>query len=123
MFGDAIEDKINEVCEIAKDDFKEFPNDKKLKALSKIEPADVTSYCNKQMGIKLEKPAIERYEHEYNVKVDSLSNYVKKEFYESNRIKWWIGGRVDGMIGIDKVVEVKNRQNRLFDSIPIYEKK
>jgi len=119
---DEIEDKINEVCDIAKHDFKEFPNDKKLKALSKIEPADVTSYCNKQMGIKLEKPAIERYEHEYNVKVDSLSNYVKKEFYESNRIKWWIGGRVDGMIGIDKVVEVKNRQNRLFDSIPIYEK-
>ena len=122
MFGDAIEDKINEVCEIAKDDFKEFPNDKKLKALAKIEPADVTSYCNKQMGIKLEKTAIERYEHEYNVKVDALSNYVKKEFYESNHSKWWIGGRVDGMIGIDKVVEVKNRKNRLFDSIPIYEK-
>ena len=122
MFGDAIEDKINEVCEIAKDDFKDSPNDKKLKALAKIEPADVTSYCNKQMGIKLEKTAIERYEHEYNVKVDALSNYVKKEFYESNHSKWWIGGRVDGMIGIDKVVEVKNRKNRLFDSIPIYEK-
>ena len=72
------------------------------------------------MGIKLEKTVIERYEHEYNVKANALSNYVKKEIYESNHSKWWIGGRVDGMIGIDKVVEVKNRKNRLFDSIPIY---
>ena len=117
-----IEDKINAVCEKAKDECNDFPNDKKLKALSKIKPADVTSFCNKQMGIRLEKTAIERYEHEFNVKVDALSNYVKKEFYESDHSKWWIGGRVDGMIGIDKVVEVKNRKNRLFDSIPVYEK-
>ncbi len=58
---------INEVCEIAKDVCNDFPNCKKLKARAKIKPADVTSYCNKQMGIKLEKTAVERYEHEYNV--------------------------------------------------------
>ena len=68
--------------------------------------------------MKLEKTAIEQYQEQYNVKVNELRKYVKKEFYETEINKWFIGGRVDGMIGIDKVLEVKNRRKCLYNFIP-----
>lgn len=86
-----------------------------------VDTEDITSFCNKQMGIKFEKSAIERYEKLYNVKVDSVNNYIKRSFKEDGLCNWLVGGRVDGVIGYDKVIEIKNRQKGFYPCIPIYE--
>ena len=82
------------------------------------------------MGIQFEKKAIEMYEETCNsqikdvskhVKVDEPRKYVRKQFRENDKCQWFVGGRVDGTISNDKIIEVKNRKNRLFESVPIYE--
>ena len=86
-----------------------------------VEDEDITSFCNKQMGVQFEKSAIQMYEERYNVKVDAMSNYVKKIFKEDGLYKWSVGGRVDGVIGFDKIVEIKNRKKGFYPSIPLSE--
>ena len=95
-----------------------------------IDAEDVVSFCNKQMGIQFEKKAIEMYEETCNsqvkdvskhVKVDEPRKYVLKQFRENDKCKWSVGGRVDGTISNDKIIEVKHRKNRLFERVPIYE--
>ena len=73
------------------------------------------------MGIQFEKSAIERYEKLYNVKVDSVSNYIKRVFKEDGLCNWLVGGRVDGVIGFAKVIKIKNRKTGFYPCIPIYE--
>ena len=75
-----------------------------------VDTEDITSFCHKQMGIQFEKSAIERYEKLYNVKVESVNNYIKRAFKEDGLCNWFVGGRVDGVIGFDKVIEIKNRK-------------
>ena len=95
-----------------------------------VDEEDITSFCNKQMGIQFEKQAIEKYEDICNskiddvskhVKVDEVKKYVKKMFRENDDHCWFVGGRVDGSIGTDKIIEIKNRKNHIFPCIPIYE--
>ena len=86
-----------------------------------VNTEDITSFCNKQMGIQFEKSAIEQYEKRFNVKVDSTNNYVKRLFEEDGLYKWYVGGRIDGVIGFDKIVEIKTRKKGFYPCIPIYE--
>jgi len=95
-----------------------------------IDAESVVSFCNKQMGIQFEKKAIEKYEETCNsqikdvskhVKVDEPRKYVRKQFRVNDKCQWFVGGRVDGTISNDKIIEVKNRKNRLFECVPIYE--
>ena len=70
------------------------------------------------------KPVFEALEQNRKKEINkrfALRKYVKKEFYETEISKWFIGGRVDGMIGIHKVLEVKNRRKCLYNFIPSYE--
>ena len=103
-------DKINERINFAN------------KLLANIKPPEVESFANKQMGICLEKTAVELYEEKYKVNVKPLRRYVKKVFNETPTCKWFIGGRVDGVQNCNTVVEVKNRRYKAFSNIPIYEK-
>ena len=95
-----------------------------------VDEDDITSFCNKQMGIQFEKPAIEKYEETCNstiddvrehVKVEEVRKYIKKAFRENDDYCWFVGGRVDGTIDTDKIIEVKNRKKYIFPCIPIYE--
>ena len=98
--------------------------DELLEQLNKeddLDAADITSFCNKQMGIQFEKSAIARYEEKFNVKVDAVDNYVKREFKDNGLCAWMVGGRVDGVIGFDKIIEIKNRKKGFYPCIPIYE--
>ena len=111
---ESIVEQVKKTCK----NIKQKPETKRIATLT---PSDVESYGCKQLGVKLEKTAIEQYQEQYNVKVNELRKYIKKEFYETEISKWFIGGRVDGMIGIDKVLEVKNRRKCLYNFIPSYE--
>ena len=82
---------------------------------------DITSFCNKQFGIQFEKRAIKQYEKQLSVKVDAVENYVKRVFKEDGVCNWLVGGRVDGVIGFDRIVEIKNRKKGFYPCIPLYE--
>lgn len=84
--------------------------DELIKQLDRDDDLDVdiedrTSFCQKQMGIKFEKSAIERYEKQYNVKVDSVNNYIKRTFKEDGLRNWMVGGRVD-VVGFSPCIPI-----------------
>ena len=85
---------------------------------------DITSFCNKQLGIQLEKSAIQKYEERINVVVDDKDDYVKKAFKEDGEFMWCVGGRMDGVSRKnDKyiIIEIKNRKTHIYPRVPIYE--
>ena len=86
-----------------------------------VDAEDIASFCNKQMGVQFEKSAIKLYEEQFNVRVDAVDKYVKRVFKEDGLFKWHVGGRVDGVIGFDKIIEIKNRKKGFYPCIPIYE--
>ena len=125
----AADEQIMDVCEERgiSIDFDSLDDvDKLMKQLDReddldVDAEDITSFCNKQMGIQFEKSAIELYEKQCNVKVDSVGNYVKRVFKEDGLCNWMVGGRVDGVIGFDRVIEIKNRKKGFYPNIPIHE--
>ena len=85
---------------------------------------DVTSFCNKQMGIQFEKSAIEKYEERFNVTADNTNDYVNKAFKDDGEYTWCVGGRCDGVTkkaDKDIIIEIKNRKKHIYPAIPIYE--
>ena len=86
-----------------------------------VDAKDIDSFCNRQMGIKFEKSAIQLYEEQFSVHVEELNKYVKRAFKEDGVFVWHVGGRVDGVIGFDKIIEIKNRKKGFYPSIPLYE--
>ena len=86
-----------------------------------VDNEDITSFCNKQMGIHFEKSALKTYEERFNVKIDSVNNYVKNSFKQDGLYNWFVGGRVDGVIGFDRIIEIKNRKKGFYPCIPLYE--
>ena len=87
---------------------------------------DVTSFCNKQMGIQFEKSAIKKYEEQFNVVVNDEVNdyYVKKAFKDDGEYTWCVGGRCNGVTkkaDKDIIIKIKNRKKHIYPAIPIYE--
>ena len=76
-----------------------------------VDTEDIASFCNRQMGIQFEKSTIQLYEEQFNVRVDVVDNYVNRTFKEDGQFNWLVGGRVDGVVGLDKIIEIKNRKN------------
>lgn len=85
--------------------------------------ASVVREVNTRRGTKNEHNGIESYEKSKRVKlVDKNSKFHKKRIGETNLgTPVFVGGRVDGLTP-DKVVEIKCRRNRIFDTLPLYEK-
>lgn len=52
------------------------------------------------------------------------SRFYKSVLFESSHSgrRYGIGGRIDGLLSDGTLVEIKNRQNRLFTTIPMYER-
>ena len=93
----------------------------RTKQISDVTTSEIASFCNKQMGIQREKTAIELYQEKNNVVVSAGGDYVKRLFKEDGLCKWFVGGRVDGVIGRDLIVEIKNRKKGFNPTIPLYE--
>lgn len=83
----------------------------------------VVREVNTRRGIKNEHRGIASYEKTKRVKLsDKNSKFYKKSIGETSLgTSVYVGGRVDGLTP-DKVIEVKCRRNRIFTSLPIYEK-
>ena len=78
-----------------------------------VDAEDIASLCNKQMGVQFEKSAIQLYEEQFNVHIDAVDNYVKRGFKEDGRFNWQVGGRVDGVIGFDKIIEIRTEKSKI----------
>lgn len=82
---------------------------------------NVSSFVVKRYGTVNELSAIQLYEKENNCKI--YGNNAK--LYKQQINNFSICGKVDGFVKIGEeeyLIEVKNRQNRFFRDIPIYEK-
>jgi len=87
----------------------------------KINLENTTSFCNKQMGIQFENLGIKKYEKKHKVKVNIDTSYYSRTFKNDSEYIWKIGGRLDGILNNNKIIEVKNRRNVIFPCIPIRE--
>lgn len=77
-----------------------------------------------ERGKLYESHAIDDYQKEIDLHIQTPNDFVNR-FYIKNNIGFSIGGRLDGYMINNKgetiIIEVKNRQNKIFDEIPIYE--
>ena len=84
-----------------------------------VSSGDVTSFCNKPMGIQFEKSAINTHEDTFNVVVNDDTNdyYVNKAFKDDGEYTWCVGGRCDGVTkkaDKDIIIEIKNRKKHIY---------
>jgi len=82
---------------------------------------------NTTHGTLKEDSAIDLYEKKFKVKLDTSQYYHTKEFKQSAKFEWIVGGKVDGLyLGNTRdesyVVEVKNRTKGFFNTLRDYEK-
>jgi len=124
------EDKIMKYCDDKKLSFNfETINDvKKLQEILlkekdlNVDETDIHSFCNTQMGIQFEDNVKCKYENKIKEKIEDVSKYHKRCFYEDDMFKWFVGGRVDGLTSESKkIIEIKNRKNGIYPCIPLYE--
>jgi hypothetical protein len=90
----------------------------------------VKNQISMKTGVLSEEKIVDSLEKDVGVKIDCRNNTMKYRQINLPQIyfgrgKILVGGKVDGLItnddGTVTVTEVKNRQNRLFRSVPIYE--
>ena len=81
----------------------------------------VDGHINKTRGIVNENKIITSYEKKNNTKIyDNNSKLYKMKLFTIDDYKIYICGKIDG-IEDNKLIEIKNRRNRLFEFIPLYE--
>ena len=80
----------------------------------------LTGHINKTRGIVNENKIIEKYEKKNNTTIsENNSKLYKMKLFDIEGHS--IYGKIDG-IENNKLIEIKNRRNRLFTFIPLYEK-
>lgn len=81
----------------------------------------IDGHINKTRGIVNEKKIINSYEKKNNTKIsNNNSKLYKMKLFTIDNYEIYICGKIDG-IENNELIEVKNRRNRLFEFIPIYE--
>lgn len=85
------------------------------------------STINTKNGLDKEKSTIEIFENQKNVIVNNKNDKIYNTFINKPYDKLIIhnillNGAVDGIVNDEYIVEIKNRQKRFFNEIPIYEK-
>ena len=82
---------------------------------------NVESLINTNFGTNNECGALDLYEMKFNVKLDKTQQYKKIQCHVSDKYTWYIGGKVDGIMKNDKIVEVKTRTRCFFKDVRDYE--
>ena len=83
---------------------------------------DLRTYVFTERGKVGEKAAVDAFELSHNVSLtERNTKFFKKTFSCDGKVVI-LGGRVDGLSDDGRLVEIKNRQRRFFNSVPLYEK-
>ena len=109
--------------------------EKTLNKLNENQKKEFTDSINRatntNFGIKFENKGVEMYESLTNNKVIFDRKYHKKELfhieYDDDIDVWSLGGKIDGISNnitnnTTKILEIKNRVNKLFKCVRNYEK-
>ena len=81
----------------------------------------LNGYINKQRGIKNENKIIDKYQKKNNTKIYNNNDCLyKMKLFDLDKFTFNICGKIDG-IENNELIEIKNRRNHLFTTIPIYE--
>lgn len=81
----------------------------------------LNGHINKKRGIVNEDKIIKKYEKKNDTLIkDNNSKLYKMKLFDINEHTIYICGKIDG-IENNELIEVKNRRNRLFEFIPLYE--
>jgi hypothetical protein len=89
---------------------------------------DLTSFVFTERGKNSEGPALDRAQEDLGTVINARNTQFFKKYIEyddeeqQRRKRYQIGGKVDGITEDGKLVEVKNRQYKLLNSVPVYEK-
>lgn len=98
--------------------FNEIKNNNSISEKIKSELLKKTdNIINTTHGITKEDSVIEQFEKKFNIKLDVSQEYYKKRFKDN----YFIGGKVDGLLKDQYIVEVKNRVNGFFNTVRDYE--
>ncbi|NDG33231.1 hypothetical protein EB118_24575, partial [bacterium] len=94
-------------------------SDMKKKELIK----EAESFVNKSHGTLRESDAIQMFQDQFNVQLDTSQRFFCKRLNVVDDIEWYIGGKLDGIHPDNQyIVEVKNRTKTFFNSLRDYEK-
>lgn len=77
-----------------------------------------------EFGIVQEEPVRQSFERNNNLEIIKDDVFKKRFLFENDKYRFFIGGKNDGITIKDNekyIIEIKNRQNRLFGYIPEYE--
>ena len=80
----------------------------------------IDGHINKTRGIINENKIIDKYEKNQTKIKFNNSKLYKIKLFTFDIYEIYICGKIDGIID-DELIEIKNRRNRLFEFIPIYE--
>jgi hypothetical protein len=84
----------------------------------------VQDFINTSRGIKQEKTTFESLKQKQpSVKLDTDGSlYQKSVIIPDTEVEYLISGYIDGVeLNNRRIIEIKNRQNRLFNHVPLYE--
>lgn len=111
-----IKKKIDEKID---NELRDVPSDDK-EIIKKNVKEHVDNYIKTEIGKRNENIGLDKYEKKEKIKVTNRNQqiYYCNLHFINETLK--IGGKIDG-VHEDKIVEHKQRLNRLFDKIPIYE--
>lgn len=84
--------------------------------------ADITSFVFTERGKNYETSSLDRLQTTLNTEIRDRNSKFYKKTIESGDYTFILGGKVDGITKDGVLVEVKNRQYKVFPVVPIYEK-
>jgi hypothetical protein len=91
-----------------------------------VQISDVTSFVFTERGKSHEEGSLNRVQKTLNTVIKNRNSTFYKRYIEyetkAGTSKFMLGGKVDGITEEGALVEVKNRQNRIFPTMPLYEK-
>lgn len=127
-------DIINDVQSIIESDT-QFKNSAEIESTIKklfvekqqtLEPElakQIKSYIHTEKGTNNEEASLDNFEKKISTKiVNRNSKFYKKSFQLKNGQFVQIGGKIDGLGEDGSLIEMKNRQYRFFNQVPVYEK-
>jgi hypothetical protein len=117
-----IEAVINEKVDSAESETEKIQIRKQAEELHKI----VKSATNVVYGTKNENNGYRFFEEVSGIEVKKRQKYMKHrianyELPSGEKVRWYIKGLADGETVLDEIIEIKNRQKKLFNTVRDYE--
>jgi hypothetical protein len=81
----------------------------------------IKSATNTMHGVSHEGSGLELFSKVSGIKVVDTQASINYVFHEDDKYVWEINGRIDGITENGRIVEIKNRQKALFNTVRDYE--